>query len=49
MSWPAASTPCLWLFGMNISGPLTAMTSSRNTAMFIARGSGMPSSRAQVP
>jgi len=39
----------LWLFGTSISGPLIGMTSSMNTAMFIARGSGMPSSRAQVP
>ena len=48
-SWPAASVPWLWLLGINISGPLIAMTSSRNTEIFIARGCGMPSSRAQVP
>ena len=48
-SWPAASTPCLWLRGTSIRGPLIGMTSSMNTAMFIARGSAMPSSRAQVP
>src|SRR5450830_1744736 len=32
-----------------INGPLIGITSSMNTAMYIARGSGMPSSRAQVP
>ena len=39
----------LWLFGMIISGPLMGSTSSRKIEMFMARGSGMPSSRAQVP
>jgi len=34
---------------MSSSGPLIGITSSRNTAMFMARGCGMPSSRAQVP
>ena len=31
------------------SGPFAAVTSSRKTAMFMARGSGISSSRAQVP
>ena len=34
---------------MPINGPLIFVTSSRKTEMFIARGAGMPSSRAQVP
>ena len=38
-----------WLFGTSINGPLIGITSSRKIAMFIARGSGMPSSRFQVP
>ena len=48
-SYSAASTPPLWLFGMNIRGPLNGITSSRKTEMFIALGSGMPSSRDQTP
>jgi len=34
---------------MIINGPLQAVTSSRNTEMFIARGSAMSSSLIQVP
>ena len=37
-----ALTPRWWLPGMNISGPLCSVTSSRNTEMFSAFGSGMP-------
>ena len=54
MTWwrghaPPPARPALWLRGMNISAPLIGITSSKNTAMFMARGSGMPSSRCQVP
>ena len=49
LSWPAASTPRPRLSAISISGLLKVKTSSRNTEMFMALGSGMPSSRAQVP
>jgi hypothetical protein len=45
----AARTPLLWLLEISLGGPLMAITSSIKTAMFIASGSGMPSSLAQVP
>ena len=41
VSCAASSTPSLWLPGMNISGPLNSLTSSRKIATFIARGSGI--------
>jgi hypothetical protein len=49
LSCPASSTPWRWRRGIGIGGPLIGITSSRKTKMFIARGSGMPLSRAQVP
>src|SRR5664279_1961280 len=48
-SCAALRSPAVWLFGTSINGPLIGITSSRKIAMFIARGSGMPSSRFQVP
>ena len=48
-SCEAFRSPAVWLRGTSISGPLMCITSSRKIAMFIARGSGMPSSRFQVP
>ena len=49
VSCEALRTPAVWLRGTSISGPLIGITSSRKIAMFMARGSGMPSSRFQVP
>lgn len=40
---PRTAVPCRCDPGMNTTGPLNSVTSSRKTATFTARGAGMPS------